>query len=128
MPKRYLEYKRKNENPTSKKSGFVLAWIFIGILFLIGGSYAYLQMNLDGSKKVSVVAGVFQIKYEDQETIKLENAYPMSDEEGESLSSYQFSVENVGDINANYEIILEENRGNTLDKKYIRYILKKRRK
>ncbi len=125
MAKKYLEYKRKQENPKNKNIGFILIWFFFAIVLLVGGSYAYLKTSTEGAKKVSVIAGILKVKYEDQEVIQLENTYPMSDEEGKEQKSYRFSVENVGDMQAKYDIGLEESKKNTLDKKHIKYILKK---
>ena len=48
----------------------------------------------------------------------------MTDQEGMNTESYVFSVNNTGSLDAKYDISLEENSNNTLDRKYVKYSIK----
>ena len=55
--------------------------------------------------------------------IHLENAYPILDEEGKTLTPYSFTITNTCDLFASYTVNLEMLENTTLDSKYIRVML-----
>ncbi len=114
---------RKDKNKSvSLFSLTVLCGLFL--LVISGVSYAFLSQVLKGTKQNEVVAGTLAIEYKDKKTISLDNIYPMSDERGMMLDSYQFSVENTGDVKALYDISLEEDQS-TMNHSFLKYSLKR---
>lgn len=105
--------------------------IIFGTILLIGVSYAWLTLVLSGSKTNVLKSGTLSliINEDEEATINLENASPISTEEGLMLNGYHFTVKNNGDIPAMYSIYLDDaeiEEGTTrIDPKYIRYSLEK---
>ena len=104
--------------------------ILLFIVFLIvlcgvvGLSYAlwigtYMQ---EGSNKVA--SSCFNLSLTNEKNdIHLENAYPILDEEGKTLTPYSFTITNTCDLFASYTVNLEMLENTTLDSKYIRVML-----
>ena len=107
-----------------KKKILIVLSILIGISVLIGVSYAlwigtYMQ---EGSNKVA--SSCFNLSLTNEKNdIHLENAYPILDEEGKTLTPYSFTITNTCDLFASYTVNLEMLENTTLDSKYIRVML-----
>ena len=85
--------KEKILNLKENKKAIVL---FILILFMIciGISYAYWYLTHIQSGTNQVVTDCFDIEFiEESEAITLSKAYPMTDEEGSTLTPYTLSIE-----------------------------------
>jgi len=108
----------KNKKEAKKyNQKLIVAIITVTLVLILGTSYAFFTLTLKAEKELSVTTGIFKIDYKDQNIILLENAYPMNDTKGMSLSPYEFSIENTGDINALYDISLELKESSNLDYK-----------
>ncbi len=90
-----------------KRSIYVL---FLLLVFIIGISYAWLQITLTGDKKNTVTVGTLSLKLDDKasEGIDIDNAVPLSDETGLKTKSYKFELENNGTIVSNYTVYLDD--------------------
>ena len=114
-----------NNNKYNSKEYTKIAILGIFLLAIIcGTSYAFLSQVITSKKTVEVTAGTFVINFKEKNTIDLKNAVPMTDQEGMNTESYVFSVNNTGSLDAKYDISLEENSSNTLDRKYVKYSIK----
>ena len=80
------------------------------IIFLIGGTYAWLTLKISDTKTNTLTAGTLKLTLDDvtSEGIKIEKAVPMSDEKGMTTSEYTFTLENTGTIKTNYKIYLDD--------------------
>jgi len=82
--------------------------LFVSTLIL-GSSYAVLT-NIDKAEDYNVVkTGTLQIAYDDTSEglgniIRLNGAYPESDEEGQKREPYRFKITNTGSIPAEYNV------------------------
>ena len=94
--------------------------ISISIIALIGTSYALLTMSIEGEKEISLTAGILKVDFSEGNNINLENAAPMSDNEGLKTTPYTFTITNTGNIDAYYHISLEEDSNNTLSNRYVK--------
>ena len=94
--------------------------ISISIIALIGTSYALLTMSIEGEKEISLTAGILKVDFSEGNNINLENAAPMSDNEGLKTTPYTFTITNTGNIDAYYHISLEEDSNNTLSNNYVK--------
>ena len=96
----------------SKKKLKKISWLFL-LIFLIGCvflgiSYAYWQLTIKQKDFETLGVSCFEITLNDEQNdIKLESAYPISDEEGNNLVPYTFTITNTCDTYAYYQINLE---------------------
>ena len=100
--------------------------IMIVLLVIIGISFAYFTIRITGDEEVFLEVGTFEVYFEDEETITLNNAVPMSTEVGMSMPSYSFTVRNTGTIGAIYQLSLEQEdiNLNTLNQEHIRFSIR----
>ena len=98
--------KDKKLNKTTKQL-FVLAF---ALILLIGGSYAWLTLQVTGEKTNVLRAGTLSLVLDDttSEGIKLEKAVPISDEKGKTGTEYTFTLQNKGTKAASYTIYLDD--------------------
>ena len=102
--------------------------LFIGILIMlcgvIGISYAYWMLTYMQEGLNRVASGCFSLSLTNEKnSINLQNAYPILDEEGKTLTPYSFTITNTCDLFASYTVNLEMLENSTLDSKYIRVML-----
>jgi len=105
----------------------IIAIVLIGVLAITGISYAVWQLTLNQESTNVVNSTCFKIRFEEENNIQLENAYPMIDQEGLSLMPYTFTIRNICNTNATYQINLEELQTDLkrLSNKYIKVSLNK---
>lgn len=93
-----------------KKKYFIIlaSLFFIGLFILIMAlSYAFFTSTV-ASKDFVIYTGNLSVNYEkNTDVINLENAYPMTNEEGLLLTPHEFLVRNIGNITARYQVRLE---------------------
>ena len=106
----------------NKKIIILIILILISILTLIGSSYALLSKTFT-SKKLSVEVGTLKVDFTEGNAITMDNAMPMTDENGMNTTPYTFTITNSGTIDSYYTISNEEDINNTLDITYLKYKL-----
>ncbi|MEG2480378.1 MAG: hypothetical protein RSA50_08960, partial [Mucinivorans sp.] len=86
-----------------KKIIISISSILIGILLIVGVSYAWINFNLFGTKNNTLVVGTLTVILDDNLSngINLTNTYPMNQTNGMKTPSYTFKVTNTG-YKANY--------------------------
>ncbi len=103
--------------------------IFVGIIVLIGVSYAWLTVTLTGTKDVVIRSGNLSLNLDEtsKDGINLNNTYPMTDQEGMKTTSYDFTLKNTGTISSNYVVSIEDVTENEkkLNANVLKYDLKK---
>ena len=112
------------ERKNNKKTILWGLGILLMLSLIVGISYAYwiITKKQEGLNKVS--SGCFNIELSNEKNdIKLENAYPIADEEGRKLVPYSFTVTNTCSLFASYNINLEMLQGTTLASKYIKVMV-----
>lgn len=122
--------KIENENKKNNKNKYLSIIIIIILIALIGTTYAWLSITLTGTKTNIITAGTLSLKFnEGDNRIFIENAYPLTNTEGEETTIYEFTVNNDGNIASDYEILLKDlsiDDGKTrMDDGYVRYKLEK---
>ena len=119
---------KKNSSFVQKNKKLLLS-VFLGVIVVIGVSYAWLQITLTGTKKVVIRSGNLSLNLDEDasEGISLTNAYPMTDQEGLKTTSYDFTLKNDGTIPNSYTIYLEDTTGETDIKAFpvLKYDIKK---
>ena len=102
--------------------------ILILIIAVIGISYAVWSQTFKGQKENTITTGKISFSYTESETnnIKIENALPISDEQGKKLNGntevFDFTVSNDSTINVKYDVIVTQYK-NDMDDKYIKVYL-----
>ena len=97
----------ENKNKKITKQLFALALVLI---VLLGGTYAWLTLQVNGEKTNVLKAGTLSLVLDDttSEGIKLEKAVPISDEKGKTGTEYTFTLQNKGTKAASYTIYLDD--------------------
>ncbi len=92
----------------------------LGILLLIGSSFAVWVLNYTQTNSNIITSACFDITYTDQDNINLEKTYPILDGEGRTLTPYQFRIKNKCSEYASFQVNLEVLNNTTLDSKFIK--------
>lgn len=111
VPKEDTSIKNKIKN--NKEIFISIVAVLIGVLVVMGTSYAVFTNIVTSSNEQKVTVGTFDITFTEGNTVKLTNASPMTDAEGLALTPYTFSISNKGTINAKYRVKLEEDTSNS---------------
>ena len=76
----------------------------------MGGSYAWLTLQVTGNKTNILRAGTLKLTLDDTTSngILLEKAVPMSDTKGKTTTEYTFTLQNGGSIASDYKIYLDD--------------------
>ena len=109
------------------KKYILLLIISIVIILALGITYAWLTQTLDGSKIQSMRVGTFKLSLQEGNSLSLQSAEFMSDEDGLKQDGFTFTVENTGKFTGSYSVYLDDdsisNDQVRLDDKFIKYNL-----
>ena len=81
--------------------------LLIGIIAIIGVSYALWSLNLTQQGQNDIASSCFNITFTDKDNISLQKAYPILDEDGKKLTPYEFTITNTCDSYASFNVNLE---------------------
>ena len=97
----------KENNKVNKK---IILSLILMIILLIGGSYAWLRVVVDGTKKNVLIAGSLSLVLGDNTAsgINIEKAVPVTDATGKQGTEYTFSLKNGGTVDSDYTIYLDD--------------------
>ena len=99
---------------------FLSVSLVLIILLGIGVSYSMWNVSVSQDTNNTAYTECFDLSVTNKENnISLENAYPISNDKGKSLTPYTFTVTNTCDITAQYNINLEVLNNSTLASKFI---------
>lgn len=123
------------DNEKNKKSDIVakILGIILGIVLVLGISYALYMVTFYGKKENKIITGTLRLELletdknapEKYTHIELDNAYPISDEEGINTVPYTFTLKNTGNIDSRYTISLEVLKTSTLPPDTVKFLLQK---
>ena len=109
------------------KKYILLLIVSIVIILALGITYAWLTQTLDGSKIQSMRVGTFKLSLQEGNSLSLQSAEFMSDEEGLKRDGFTFTVENTGKFTGSYSVYLDDDSISSdqvrLDDKFIKYNL-----
>ena len=104
------------------KKNIIFLSISLVLIILLGIGVSYSMWNISVSQDTSNTAYTecFDLSITNKENnINLDNAYPISNDKGKSLTPYTFTVTNTCDITTQYNINLEVLNNSTLSSKFI---------
>ena len=128
-------YKEVALTKMAKRQLFVTLLSIIGVTVISLGSAYAVFTSISRSAEYNVIkVGTLNIDFgaDSSNTINLTGQYPMSDEEGVTLTPYTFTITNTGTLPADYEVLIQDDQdmishdncaNNQLNKDYIRYKL-----
>ncbi len=107
------------ENKTIVVLTFTIAIIFTAIA-MSGSSYA-LYVNKDYGTTEDYTTGLLDLTFDENTTLTLASAFPISDEEGLASDPYILKVTNTGNLTYKFNIeLLDTTSTNLIDNKYIK--------
>ncbi len=92
------------------KHKFIIIGVFVLVSILIGGTYAWINIELLGSKTNKIIAGTLELELDEStcENIEILNATPVSDIDGMKQVACTFTLENTGNLTSSYKIYLDD--------------------
>ena len=108
------------------KKSIIFISISLVLIIILGIGVSYSMWNISVSQETTNMAEskCFDLSISNQEnSINLDNAYPISNDKGKSLTPYTFKVTNTCDITAEYSVNLEVLNGSTLSSKFVDVML-----
>jgi len=97
------------------KISLLVIGVLLVVSILISSSYALWVFNVSQESTNVVQSDCFEITYEDGPEIALENAFPLKDSKGVQLKPYTFTINNICNHAADFQINLETLNTSTLD-------------
>lgn len=100
----------KKERATKHRLGMMIVTIVGLIAIVVGVSYAWFTISLQGSKTQVIKTGSLELTLDESASdgIMLNNAMPIADFDGMNTTSYKFTLKNTGDMDSNYELKLTD--------------------
>ena len=109
------------------KKDIMFVGVSICLLILLGIGLSYSMWNMRVSQDTNNVISTtdcFDITLANQSNaIKLDNAYPITDTKGKTLTPFTFSIKNVCDTAVAYTVSLENLEGTTLASDYLKVMV-----
>ena len=98
------------EDKNKKKIFMIGMSVLLILILVIGGTYAWFTLQLNGTKVNVLKAGTLSLILNDENSVGInsEKAVPMLDEVGETMNPYHFTLENQSDIASEYTIYLDD--------------------
>ena len=115
--------KKTLENLKENKKAIIIL-ILLLISLSVGISYAYWRLILQQTGENKIASSCLSIELIDEsESIRMENAYPILDEEGMQTTPYTFTIRNTCDTFIDYEVSLGMLDTTTLKSEYVAAVL-----
>lgn len=112
------------ETYQKKKKMLILSIVCtIGIMLIVGVSYAFWQKTKTQEDQNVIATKCFDISLSGRNAIDLPETYPLSDEEGMQTLPFTFEIENVCDYKTSYTVNLESLAASTLSNSSIKVAL-----
>ena len=103
-----------------KRFGVVLSIVLV-LIAMISGTYSLFYRESIAQSKEDYTTGILNIVAKSKsDNINLNNALPMTDEEGAQSEPYVFNIENVGNLDYNFKIRLLSTSENPINPQYIK--------
>ena len=103
---------------------FILLSLMIILLVGIGASYSMWNISVSQDNVNTTTTKCFNVEITSQNnSISLENAYPISNDKGKKLTPFSFTITNTCDIFASYSVNLESLKETTLNSKFLNVML-----
>ncbi len=95
------------EEQGSKKKYLLPLLVLTGLILVVGGSYALWQITLQQTDTNIITTGCFKVDFKDANPINLQEALPITDDEGKILLPYEVTLTNTCASYATYQVNME---------------------
>lgn len=95
------------EEQGSKKKYLLPLLVLTGLILVVGGSYALWQITLQQTDTNIITTGCFKVDFKDANPINLQEALPITDDEGKLLLPYEVTLTNTCASYATYQVNME---------------------
>ncbi len=97
----------------------IIACVFT-VMSMSGNSYA-LYVNKDYGSTEDYTTGLLDLTFDENTTLTLASAFPISDEEGENSDAYSLKITNTGNLTYKFNVeLLDTTSENLINNKYIK--------
>ena len=97
----------------------IIACVFT-VMSMSGNTYA-LYVNKDYGGTEDYTTGLLDLTFDENTTLTLASAFPISDEEGESSDAYSLKITNTGNLTYKFNVeLLDTTSENLINNKYIK--------
>ncbi len=97
----------------------IIACVFT-VMSMSGNTYA-LYVNKDYGSTEDYTTGLLDLTFDENTTLTLASAFPISDEEGESSDAYSLKITNTGNLTYKFNVeLLDTTSENLINNKYIK--------
>ncbi len=97
----------------------IIACVFT-VMSMSGNSYA-LYVNKDYGSTEDYITGLLDLTFDENTTLTLASAFPISDAEGESSDAYSLKITNTGNLTYKFNVeLLDTTSENLINNKYIK--------
>ena len=105
------------------KKSLLIIGILLSISLIISASYAYYIFSISQIGSNVVRSDCFRIDYSDNGALNLSDTIPLSDDDIDDIDAYTFTIENICNSPAKYDINIETLNTSDIDLNAIRYKL-----
>ena len=110
------------------KKNIIFVVISLIVLFSLGIGLSYSMWNMslsqDTNNVIATTSECFDITLTNESNaIKLENAYPISDTKGKTLTPFTFEIKNICNTASSYSISLESLKDSTLSSSFLKVMV-----
>lgn len=112
----------------NKKKALLLVVLLVVLIAVLGVSFAWYQVTLNGENSLNMVSGSLNITYATKGgSISVSDAEPQSDSDGLAQTGYTFEINNTSNVASSYTIYLDDQEitGSRMNDQYVKYVLTK---
>lgn len=104
-----MEQEKLQSENKKGKNGKIVA-LALALILLVGGTYAWLTLTVNGTKQVRIESGNLAMTISNESNgISIDPAVPITDNEGIAQNnSYSFTLENTGNVSSVYTVYLDD--------------------
>lgn len=118
----------KNEGKVEGNKKKIVA-LAVALLLLVGGTYAWLTITLNGTKTARIEAGTLSLELDNESAaINITDGMPKSDADGQTQDEkYTFTLNNNGNITSEYTVFLDSQAvtGTPMPQNRVKYAITK---
>lgn len=107
-----------------KKKNYIIAIAIVFVAISLSGTTYSLFVNIENTNEFTYKTGILDLEFIEGDTIKLDNAFPVSDTKGMKNDPYTLTIKNTGNLAYMFDIkMLGGESENVIDTSYIKVMV-----
>lgn len=104
-----MEQEKLQAEKKKGKNGKIVA-LALALVLLVGGTYAWLTLTINGTKQVRIESGNLAMTISgESDGVLIDPAVPITENEGKTQNTkYDFTLENTGNVSSVYTVYLDD--------------------